>query len=87
MKLRHKKTQELCSSSSYNINSCSEILVQGEDWYDTDFYSEYDVFLEATQDWKDMRQAFKDKDLIPNNMNTHFGEPKDAAERELGYSP
>lgn len=88
MKLRRKKTQELCSADAYNTCSVSEILVYYEDGsVDSDYPSEFDVFLAETQAWKDMRQAFKDKDIIPNNLNTHFSEPQDAAERERGYSP
>jgi len=36
--------------------------------------------------WKPLSQAFRDKDIVPNNYNTHFGPPKDDAAKERGYN-
>ncbi|WP_283697661.1 hypothetical protein [Clostridium perfringens] len=42
-------------------------------------------FLDSKQKWKDMSQAFKDNDIIPDNHNTCFREPRNVKERENGY--
>jgi len=57
------------------------------------FFKELDVFIEATSKvtgkqigWKDLRAAFKDKDLIVDNFNTHFFEPVSEEDRERGWA-
>ena len=72
-------------SSRFNVHGLSEIIV-GFDAGDQDsmMISDFDVQLESGE-WKDMRQAFKDKDLITDNYNTMFAEPKNAEERARGW--
>jgi hypothetical protein len=48
--------------------------------------SELDVWLEATQSWKPMDQAFRDRDLICDNHNTCFFEPPTPEDRARGYT-
>ena len=85
MKIRHKENGWLGTASQFNMHGIGEMIVYLEDDCDSDFIRDYDVFLEATQQWKDMRQAFKDHDLINDNYNTCFFEPANAEERERGY--
>ena len=85
MKLRLKETQETCSSYRFNIHALSEIYVYFEHDMDTDFIKNYDVWLEAKQEWKDLSQAFQDSDIIPDNFNTYFREPKNDTERTQGW--
>lgn len=82
MRLRYKKNLEETGGSSFNINALSEVLT-GDDSPDI---SELDVFLDKTQQWKDMRQAFKDRDLITNNYNSCFFEPKNEEDKLRGFT-
>ncbi len=84
MKIRNKKTKDIGSSGKFNIHSLSEIYVYFDDWMDTDYMSNYDVYIEKLKEWKDLNQAFKDKDLITNNYNTYFFEPENDEERKQG---
>jgi hypothetical protein len=47
------------------------------------YISDLDVFV--NDEWKDMRQAFADRDIIPDNYNTFFGVPRNDEDRERGY--
>ena len=75
MKVRHKKTKEIGISNTFNTHSLSEIFVYLHDGVDSDFMRNYDVFIEAKQEWKDLRQAFKDHDVITDNYIVCFFEP------------
>lgn len=88
MKLKHKKTGEVCSSGEFNIHTCcpQEIYVYYKDWYDTDFMHDYDVWLESKNEWKDILEAFRDYDLITDNYNTYFFEPKTQEDRIRGFT-
>ena len=46
---------------------------------------DFDVWLESKQEWKDMAQAFRDKDLIIDNYNTIFFEPKTQEDKILKF--
>lgn len=86
MKLRHKKTLSPCYSGSFNTCALSEILVYFDEGdADSDFISEYDVWLEKKQEWKDLRLAFQQKDVIIDNYNTRFFEPANEEERQRGF--
>jgi hypothetical protein len=80
MKLRYKETKTETESSQFNIHALAEVLT-GDD---SVFIKDLDVWVNG--EWKDMRQAFRDRDIIPNNENTRFGIPKNDMERERGYS-
>jgi len=89
MKLRLKeKPEQLCASNQFNVNSVNEIIVIYLPEGDTssDFIKNYDVYLETLKDWKDMRQAFGDKDLIMNSHFTSFFEPTTEEDRQRGFS-
>jgi hypothetical protein len=87
MKLRHKEKGYLAFSSWFNIHSMGELIVDFEgSGCSSDFISEYEVFLEARQEWKDMSQAFEDRDIIVDNYNTYFFEPKSEEDKIRGYT-
>lgn len=82
MKVRYKKTGGEANSSQFNVHAMSEVLT-GDD---SAFISELDVWIVALQEWKDMEQAFRDHDIIIDNYNTRFFEPRNAEDRERGYT-
>lgn len=85
MKVRHKKTGGLGSSSRFNVHSLNEIIVGFDDGdMDSDYVSEYDVLL-SSGEWKSLDDAFRDKDVLPDNYNTWFSEATDEADKARGY--
>jgi len=82
MRCRYKKTGYEFNASSFNTSALAEVLT-GDD---SAFIRDLDVFLEATGEWKDMGLAFRDRDLITDNYNTYFFEPKTDEERKRGYA-
>ena len=83
MRLRYKTTNEEFISQGFNVHAISEVLTGDDSVYIKDL----DVYLEKTSPpgWKDLRQAFKDKDVIIDNYNTTFREPLNEQERAQGY--
>lgn len=93
MKLRHKTTKSVARADKFNIHGLGEIIVMflpddGNDGYDqtSDFIRDYEVWLKQKHEWKDLVQAFKDKDVIRDNYNTRFFEPKTQEDRKRGYT-
>ena len=86
MKIKLKKTDQVGSSSNFNTHSVSEILVSFNDWYDTDYIKNYDVWLEQSHQWKDLGEAFKSHDVITDNYNTVFFEPTNEQDRARGFA-
>lgn len=86
MKLRHKTNGDLCESHAFNVHALSEILVTFPDGSrDSDYISNYEVFL-PDGTCKELAQAFRDRDVVPNNYNSVFGLPIDDAARQRGYN-
>jgi len=87
MKVRDKKHTWTGCSTNFNTHGLGEAIVgfDGDGGMDSMFISELEVFIPSLGIWKDMKQAFNDKDLIPDNYNTMFAEPKDDKDRERGY--
>lgn len=88
MRLRDKKTGDTnWYSYGFNINSLNEIIVHHEEHgADSTYLSDWDVWLPQLQNWKDLKEAFADHDLITDNYNTHFFEPKNEMDRKRGYT-
>lgn len=74
---------KFCTHAIGEVQGCHESF--GVDLF---FISDLDVFIEADIriGWKDMGQAFRDKDLITDNFNTYFFEPKNEEDRERGFT-
>lgn len=86
MKIREKKTGELGSSGRFNIHGMSDIVVDFDNGeMDSCFIGDFEVLL-SNGLWKDLSQAFRDKDIITDNYNTRFFEPKNEEDRERGYT-
>ena len=83
MKVRYKKYPNISRSSyHFNLASLNEILV-GDD---SPPISEMEVWLVSKNEWVDMATAFHDKDLITDNYNTEFFEPRTPEDRERGFT-
>ena len=86
MRVRQKANKAVTGhSSTFNTHALSEIVV-GFDEGDMDscFIKDYEVLIKG-KGWVDMCQAFSDKDIIPNNLDTDFGVPSNDEERERGW--
>lgn len=62
MQLRHRTTQELCWSSTFNTHSLAEILVNYEDDATSESLHDFDVLLETgprAGQWVSLADAFK----------------------------
>jgi hypothetical protein len=83
LKLRYKAHPEEVRTGHFQLNTCAlnEVLT-GDD---SAYFHDLEVFIEARQEWKCLRQAFKDKDVITDNYNTWFAEPTAEEDRERGY--
>lgn len=86
MVVKNKKTGTRGHSSTFNVHGLSEIIVIfPDDNYSSEYIADYDVYLESRQEWHDMQDAFREKLIIPDNYNTGFREPVNAAEQERGW--
>ena len=81
MKVRYKDNGIESESQNFNTTALWEALT-GDDSVPI---SELDVLLKSGE-WKDMDQAFKDHDLITNNLNTCFFEPTNEEDKVRGFS-
>lgn len=79
MRMRYKDTRKETASSRFNTYALSEVIT-GDD---SVFIKDLDVFVNG--EWKDLGQAFRDRDVIPDNYNTWFGEPRNEEDRKRGY--
>lgn len=80
-KVRYKDTGTETFSSRFNTHGLGEVLT-GDDSCPI---KEMDVYLEQKKEWKDMSQAFRDHDLIPDNYHEWFGEPTKQEDKDRGY--
>lgn len=80
MRLRYKKTKTETFGYRFNILALCEILT-GDD---SALCSELDVWVNG--EWKDLHQAFKDKDIITDNYNTMIMYPPTEEDRERGFT-
>ena len=79
MRVRYKKTGIEANASSFNMHALAEVLT-GED---SAYISDLDIWIDG--EWKDMGQAFKDRDILPDNYNSFFSVPETEEQRERGY--
>lgn len=79
MKLRYKTNGIETYGSRFNPCGLSEVLT-GDDSVPI---GELDVWI--GNEWVDMRTAFKNKQIIPDNYNMFFSEPKNDSDKERGY--
>lgn len=92
MKVRCKDGGWTGISSKFNVYGIGEIVVnfvsEEEEPLGADsvYIHDCDVYLEQLRNWKDMAQAFRDNELITDNHNTHFFEPRTPEDRERGFT-
>jgi hypothetical protein len=86
MKFKHKEKGYECEGSNFNMHSISEIIMYGDDDMWTDSPAEYDVFIEATQEWMDYYEARKQNLIINDNYNTRIFEPETEEDKIRGYT-
>lgn len=89
MKLRAKADINTeASSSKFNTHALNEIICfwpEGD--ADSVFISDFDVFITANNiGWKDMNQAFHDKNIITDNYNIYFFEPANEEDKKRGFT-
>lgn len=78
---RYKRhPEEPFGCSQFNTHGLGEVLT-GDD---SAYISELDVFIRG--EWKDMRQAFADRDLINDNYFTQFFEPPTPEDKARGFT-
>ena len=82
MELRLKSTNEILGGDLFNTTALNEVLASGDSYY----IRELDIFIIKLGVWKDMRQAFKDRDIITDNYNTKFFEPQNERDKERRYT-
>lgn len=86
MKVRKIGTEAECTAINFNMVGIGEMIVYfPEGDASSEFIRDYEVWLEASQEWKNMNQAFRDHDLITDNYNVRFFEPITLKEREQGF--
>jgi hypothetical protein len=82
MVVRYKNKQDrLRWVTRLNPENTSRILT-GDD----DSVNPQDLEVKLGDTWKCMAQAFRDRDIIPNNLNTHFDVPHNQANKDRGYN-
>ena len=86
MKVRLKdKPNVVFSSSKFNVHGIGEVIGCGENFgCDLFFVKELDVLMD--EEWKDMSEAFRNHDLIVDNYNTYFFQPKTEEDRKRGFT-
>lgn len=82
MKVRYKNTKIETASYRFNTSALNEVFT-GDD---SVFITDLEVFLEKRGEWKDLSQAFRDKDVIVDNYNIYFFEPLTDLDRDRGYT-
>jgi hypothetical protein len=89
MKVRNKnRPEDIGCASRFDVNTCApqEIFVAYEDEPVQEFARDLEVFIEAKQQWMPFGEAERNHDIIRDNYNTCFFEPKTPEDRERGYT-
>ena len=82
MKIRYKAARhDIRDCSKLNMSALNEVLT-GDD---SAYFHDLECFLESKQEWKCLREAFRDKDVITDNYNEWFAEAKTQEDKDRGY--
>lgn len=81
-------------TNKFNVHALNEVICHWPDGSaDSMYIKELDVYITAPNNlsgvvvgWKDMREAFGDKDIIVDNFNTYFFEPTNEEDRKRGFT-
>lgn len=86
MKVMHISTGDVGYSSTFVPNCVGEIVVAYPDGdQSAEYIKDFMVWVEDER-WVGMPEAFKTHLLITDNHDTRFFEPKNAEDRERGYT-
>ena len=88
MKARLKdKPQATGFADRFNIHALFEVIM-GFDEGDQDsvFGKDVEVFVEAKQSWMPLKEALASHDVITDNYNTTFFEPRTEEDRKRGFT-
>ena len=86
MKVRLKKEMNIIGTANEFIKILpGKVLMHYEKFggAESAYISDLEVYIE--DEWKDLSDAFKNKDIITDYYNEWFFEPKDEEERRRGY--
>ncbi len=86
MKVRyHDRPHVTGTAIEFNTHATAEVLLNFDEGDATsEFIRELDVQL-PDGNWKPMKRAFADKDIIPDNTNSWFGLPTSPEEKQRGW--
>jgi hypothetical protein len=82
MKVRYQKTGSIAHASRFNMAALAEVIT-GDD---SPSIHELDVWLEQKQQWKPLADAFRDHDVITDDLNSSFFEPQTEEDRQRGFA-
>jgi len=82
----HDNHYAVGACAKFNINALSEVFAVIDGEYLDMFINELDVFVTAKKEWIHLPDAFKNKDVITDNFNTNFFEPKNEEDKNRGYT-
>ena len=72
-------------SNSFNMFSINEVVVYFKDGdCDSMYIHELDVYI--NNQWKSLSAAFKDRDCVPNSLNSRFEPPTNEEAKERGWN-
>lgn len=85
-RFRHIKTHKEGTTNLYvNTNSLDEVTVYySDDSIDCESFSDIEINIDG--EWKSAVDAAKDKDIIPDNLNTYYDKPHSDEEFEQGFN-
>lgn len=88
MKVRlAKQLKDEGSADRFNMHALTEVIVIFETGESDSYYpSDLEVYITAKQEWKPLREAFKDHDVIVDNLNSRFFEPATQEDKERGFT-
>lgn len=84
MQVRYKGETVIDQSSQFNTEVVDEVIIFGSWGADSAPMRELEVLIDGK--WKDLNQAFTDRDLIRDNYNTRFFEPPTPEDKARGYT-
>jgi hypothetical protein len=87
MKVRHKIHHTEAWSSRFNISSLNEIIVTFDDGeQSSEYMRDWEAWISTHEKWMPIGEALKSHDIITDNDNTAFFEPRTQEDRERGYT-
>lgn len=88
MKVRYADKPDITGDSDQlNLGGIGEVLVWfGDGSADSEYMSALEVWLTQSEQWLPLNEAFRRHDLVTDNRDSHFFEPRTEADRDRGYA-